>query len=350
MADVTSYADMVDQAGTPVRPAYNPLTDVDNTELHKSRYTPVEVDKTPTPSGPVWKFKGVTYATQADYDKAVAADAVAAAAAAQDQKNTLAKLQGIFAQYNLTSLYAKIEDYVKQGYNSDTIQVMLRETPEYQQRFPAMSELAKKGRAISEASYIDYERSAAQLETQYGLPKGMLSGNVTKLLTNDVSATEMGERVMLASANSLMAPKELKDTLANYYGIGQGGLTAYFLDPAVAEPILQKQAAAARIGSEALKQGIGLDVYGAENLQELGISQDAAKQGFQQIAGLQELTSGAGDVTSNEQMTAGLLAGNQEALQGLQRASQTRTARFQQGGQFLANQSGVTGLTSAATQ
>lgn len=278
-----------------------------------------------------------------------AAEAAAAAAAEQAQRNNLAILKGTFDRYNLSSLYAKIEEYVKQGFSNNAIEVMLRDTPEYKERFPAMEVMAKKGRAISEASYIDYERTAAQLETQYGLPKGMLSENVEKLLVGDVSATEMAERVQLASANSLMAPAELKQALSDYYGIGQGGLTAYFLDPGVAQPLLQKQAAAARIGSEALRQGIGLDVYGAENLQELGISQEAARQGFQQIAGLQELTSGAGDVTSNAEMTAGLLAGDQAAVAGLNRAAGARVARFQQGGQYLASQQGVTGLTSAQT-
>jgi len=298
---------------------------------------------------PVWSYNGKVYETKDDMTAAIKADAIAEAAKAQDQQNTLKKLQGIFTQYNLTSLYSKIEEYVKQGYSSDTIQVMLRDTAEYKDRFPAMAELAKKGRAISEASYIDYERTAAQLETQYGLPKGMLMGNVTKLLTGDVSATEMAERVQLASANSLMAPKELKQTLQDYYGIGNGGLTAYFLDPAVAEPLLQKQAASARIGSEALRQGIGLDVYGAENLQSLGITQDTAKQGFQQIAGLQELTSGAGDVTNNQEMVAGLLAGDQGAVAGLQRTAGSRVARFQQGGSFLSDKGGASGLGSAAT-
>jgi hypothetical protein len=307
---------------------------------------PQKSDATSETPSIIWKGKdGKTYKTQAEMD---------AANTAYDKKqfemtDQLKRLQGVFAQYNLTSLYNKIQEYVQQGYSDATIQVMLRDTDEYKARFPAMAELAKKGRAIDEASYINYERTAAQLETQYGLPKGMLTGNVTKMLVGDVSATEMADRVQLASANSLMAPKELKDTLSNYYGIGAGGLTAYFLDPNVAEPLLQKQAAAARIGSEAVRQGIGLDVYGAENLQELGITQDAAKQGFEQIAGLQELTSGVGDTTSNKEMIAGLLAGDQEAVQNLTRASQSRTARFQQGGQYLASQAGVTGLTSAAT-
>lgn len=267
----------------------------------------------------------------------------------QAQQNTLAAVMGVFTQYGLTSLADKIKQYVKDGYTGDTIAILLRDTEEYKQRFPAMSTLAAKGRAISESSYIQYEQTAAQLERQYGLPSGMLSGSVTELLQKDISATEMAERVQLASANSLMAPKELKDTLTNYYGINAGGLTAYFLDPDIAAPLLEKQSAAARIGSEAVRQGVAMDVYGAENLQELGITQQQAAQGFQQVASSRELFSGAGDITSEQEMVKGLLAGDQTAIANVNRAAGARKARFQQGGEYLATSGGAVGLGSAAT-
>lgn len=284
------------------------------------------------------------------YDALIAAQKAAQKAADDAAKqNAIKTLQGIFNTYGLSSLYEKIKQYVQEGYSADTVAIMLRDTDEYRQRFPAMKTLASKGRAISEAAYIDYERTASQFEKQYGLPSGMLTGNVTKLLENDISATEMAERVQMASANSLMAPQELKDTLSKYYGISGGDLAAYFLDPTIAEPILQKRAASARIGSEALQQGIGLDVYGAENLQSLGVSQEQARAGFQQIAGARELFSGAGDITSENEMIQGLLAGNQEAMAGVQRAAGARKARFQQGGEYLATSGGAIGLGSAAT-
>ena len=267
----------------------------------------------------------------------------------KDQQNAIAALKTTFSQYGLDSLYGKIEGYVKDGYTADTVAMMLRTTDEYKQRFPAMATLAAKGRAINEASYINYETTAAQFEQQYGLPKGMLTGNVTKLLENDISPVEMQERVQLASANSLMAPPELRQTLQNYYGIGDGGLTAYFLDPAVAAPLLQKHAAAAQIGAAGLQQGIGVDMGTAEGLTDLGVTQSMAQQGFQQIAAAQELTTGAGDTTTNKEMTAGILGQDQNALRNVQRAEQSRVARFQGGGQYAADRSGVVGLGSAAT-
>lgn len=271
------------------------------------------------------------------------------AAEERTQQNAIKALQSMFNTYNLQSLYTKIEQFVREGYNADTVALMLRETEEYKQRFPAMQTLAAKGRAISEASYIQYEQTAAHFEKQYGLPSGMLTGNVTKLLENDISAVEMQERVQMAAANSIMAPPELKTALQDYYGIGAGGLTAYFLDPAVAEPILQKQAAAAQLGAEAIRQDISLNLQTAEQLQQLGVTNAQAREGFQKTAGARELFSGVGDVTSEAEMVQGLLAGNQEALANLNRAAGSRRARFQQGGEYLTTSGGSVGLGSAAT-
>jgi hypothetical protein len=206
----------------------------------------------------------------------------------------------------------------------------------------------QKKRAISEAEYIAYERTAAQLEKQYGLPLGMVQGNVTRLLENEVSATELNDRIVMASSAAVTAPEDFKQTLQQYYNIGTGGLAAYFLDPAVAAPLLQKQVDVARIGTEAVRQGIGLDVYGAQNLQSLGITQEGAKQGFQTVARDISLTSGRGDVVSQQELISGTF-GDQAQQTNIERARAARQGRFAGDGGFIGNESGVRGLASAAT-
>ena len=228
--------------------------------------------------------------------------------------------------------------------------ILIRTTPEYKQRFPAMAALAAKGRAISESEYIAYESAASTLERRYGLPRGMLMGNVTNLLENEVSAAELNDRVLLASAASVQAPQDIRDQFKQYYGIDQGGLTAYFLDPEKAQPLLEKQYAAAVIGTEAARQGVGVDVYGAENLQMLGVSQEQAREGFGRVAGARDLTSGRGDIVTEKELIAGTLAGDQAAQQATQRAIGGRLGRFQGGGEFLQTQQGAVGLGTAATR
>lgn len=274
--------------------------------------------------------------------------AVYAAEQAQEQQNVIAVVTALFKEYGLESLTPKIIEYVKAGYNSEAIGVLLRDTPEYKARFPAMATLMQKKRAISEAQYIAYERQAAQLEKQYGLPSGMVQGNVTRLLENEVSATELNDRIIMASSAAVSAPEDLKQTLQRYYNVGTGGLAGYFLDPAIAAPILEKQFQTAQIGTEAVRQGIEVDVYGAQNLQDLGITQEAARQGFQAVAGARGLTAGRGDVVSQQQLISGTF-GNEQQQQEIERVRAARRGRFAGGGEFMAERGGVTGLASATT-
>lgn len=279
------------------------------------------------------------------YDKAIRA-----ADEARRVQNASAVMKSLLTEYNMASLYDTVVGYIKQGYDPDAVMVLIRTTPEYKQRFPAMEALAKKGRAISEAAYIEYEKQAAGLERRYGFPTGMLMDSVTDLLTNEVSASELNDRVILASAAAIQAPDDIKNQFMNYYGIDVGGLAAYFLDPTKATPLLEKQFASSVIGTEAARQGIGIDAYSAENLQGLGITQEQAREGFGTVARGRNLAQGRGDVATQEQLIQGTFAQNEEAQRAIERAQKARTGRFQGGGGFASSTQGVTGLGTAATR
>lgn len=256
----------------------------------------------------------------------------------QRQRNAIAVVKGMLEQYGLGSLYNTIVGYIKDGYDPETVMILIRSTPQYKQRFPAMEALAAKGRAISEAEYINYEQAASGLERRYGLPQGMLMGNVTKLLTAEVSATELNDRVILASAAAIQSPDDVKKIFSSYYGIDQGGMTAYFLDPDVATPLLQKQYASAMIGTEAARQGVGIDVYGAQNLESLGITNEQAREGFGNVAKEMSFTAGRGDVVTQQQLIGSNLAGDEAARSAVERTRGSRLGRFQGGGQFVQGQ------------
>ena len=266
------------------------------------------------------------------------------------RNNATAVLKALLSDYGLNALYDRVVGFIKDGYDPDAVMVLIRTTPEYKQRFPAMEALARQGRAISEGEHIEYEKTASGLERRYGLPEGMLMGSVTDLLTNQVSAVELNDRVILASAASVQAPSEVKNTFMDYYGISEGGLTAYFLDPEKATPLLEKQYAASLIGVEASRQGVGIDVYGAENLQSLGVTQEQARQGFGQVSRSMGLTQGRGDVVNQQQLISGAFNQDEQSLAAIERASKARTGRFQQGGGFSTSTEGVAGLGTAATR
>jgi hypothetical protein len=267
------------------------------------------------------------------------------------RNSLIQSITGLFGEYGLSSLYDTIVNYVRDGYSPDAIAILLRQTPQYKERFPAMEAMARKGRAINEAQYIAYERAASGLERQYGLPSGMLGKDaVTNLLTNEVSADELEQRVVMAAAGAFQTSQEVKDTFAQYYGIGSGGLTAYFLDPAVAQPLLEKQYASSQIGAEAAMQDITVQALTAERLFEAGVSREAAREGFSNVARMGTFTQGRGDVVSQEQLISGTFENNQEALRAIERTAGSRRGQFQGGGGFAANQQGVAGLGSAATR
>ena len=271
---------------------------------------------------------------------------------ARDEKNrtdnAIAVIRGLATDYGLTSLYDKMVGFITDGYNAEAIMSLIRDTSEYKTRFPAMAALMGKGRAITENDYINYERNAAQLEQMYGLPKGMVLNNVTALLTNEVSGDELRDRVVLSSAASVSAPQQLKDSLRNFYGIDSGGLAGYFLDPAIATPILEKQFATAVIGSEALRQDVNLGLDIASNLQEMGVSQDQAREGFSNVKQSESLTRGRGDTVNNRELIKGTF-GQEEDAQKVDRARQSRKGRFEAGGSFVTEQGGVTGVGSSTT-
>lgn len=276
--------------------------------------------------------------------------AVRAAQEAQRQQNATAVMRGLLTEYGMTALYDRVVGFIKDGYEPDAIMVLIRTTPEYKQRFPAMDALARKGRAMSEGAYIEYERTASGLERRYGIPEGMLMNSVTDLLTNEVSAAELNDRVLLASAAAIQAPDDVKNTFSQFYGIDTGGLTAYFLDPDRATPLLEKQYASSIIGTEAARQGVGIDVFGAENLASLGVTQEQARQGFGRVQASAALTQGRGDVVTQQELISGTFAQNEQSLQAIERAARARAGRFQEGGGFTETAQGVSGLGTAATR
>jgi hypothetical protein len=267
------------------------------------------------------------------------------------RNSLIQQITGIFAEYGLSSLYDTIVGFVQQGYSADAIAILLRQTPQYKERFPAMASLSAKGRAISEAEYIAFESKAASLERAYGLPMGMLGKDaITTLISNEVSGQELEDRVVMAAAGAFQTSQEVKDTFAQYYGIGSGGLTAYFLDPEKALPLLERQYVSSQIGAEAAMQDVTVQAMTAERLFEQGISREEARQGFGQVASMGALTQGRGDVVTQEQLISGTFEQNTDAQRAIERAQRARTGRFQEGGGFATSQQGVSGLGSAATR
>jgi len=196
-------------------------------------------------------------------------------------------LKSLFESYGLGSLADKIYNYVKNGESADTISIQLQDTPEYKQRF-AGNELRKKNGlpVLSPAEYLATETSYKQIMASAGMPTGFYDSNsdFNNWIGKNISPSEIQQRVDLATQATVLANPDYRKAL-NQMGIDDAHLTAYFLDTNRAMPYLQKAAATAQIGAEALRNNLQFDQGYAEQLATMGISADQARQGFQQIAG-----------------------------------------------------------------
>ncbi len=265
------------------------------------------------------------------------------------QKQVMDTVKQAFMEYGLNSLYGEIEKYAKQDLNDAAIYLKLRETQAYKDRFPAMQALSSKGRGITEREYISFERDATRLERTYGLPEGMLGKEaVTTLLTNEVDAAELQERVVMAANATQTVPQAMRSQFTEFYGVGQGGLTAYFLDPEKAKPLLERQYAAATIAGQGEMQGVDTSRQIAEDLYEQGVNQEQARQGFGQVAKDRALTTGKNQTVTQDQLIRGTF-GNENYARLVDRARNAETGQYAGGGSFVSTNTGVTGLGKSST-
>ena len=221
--------------------------------------------------------------------------AQAQATQAQAQQNAISFLTTTFTDYGLGADIANaVTDLVKQGYTADTIQIMAQDPKStnplaiaFQQRFPANAARMAAGLPVlSPSEYIATERSYAQVMNSYGLNSNFATNKdiFTKLLTNDISPTELNSRASTAKQVIENTDPAVTQQLQQYYGLSQGDMIAHVLDPSVATPIIEKQISAAQIGAESARYGANVGQSYAEQLSGLGVTQDQANQGFRNIA------------------------------------------------------------------
>lgn len=196
-------------------------------------------------------------------------------------------IKSLFDSYGLGSLADKIYGYVKNGESPDTISILLQDTSEYKTRFAGNEARKAAGLPVlSAAEYLSTESAYRQIMQQAGLPSGFYDqpSDFNNWIGTGVSPTEIQSRVDLATQATILSDPMYRQAL-NQMGIDNNHLTAYFLDQTKALPYLQKAAATAQAGAEALRQNLSFDQGYAEQLATMGVTADQARQGYQQIAG-----------------------------------------------------------------
>lgn len=278
------------------------------------------------------------------------------AAPAPTQSTSAGAQFAFLEQMGLGDLGKDLWNQFLNGVPIETVLINMRQDPRYKKRFPAMEALSKDGRAITEAEYINLESAYIGIMRSAGLPTGFFDSpnDFAKFIENDVSPAELEKRVFDGIIAAEQAPQEVKDQLSRLYGINQGSLAAYYLDPDRALPVLERQFTAAQISGAGTRTGFGqLSLEEAERLAALGVTDARAAQGFGEIMQGQQLYNPlpgqTEDTITRQEQLAGALEGNVAAQQKMENAARRRRAAFQTGGEFAAGQRGVSGLGSAQT-
>jgi hypothetical protein len=198
-----------------------------------------------------------------------------------------------FNKYGLGALVTPLQDLIKQGLSAGEFSLALQNTDAYKRRFAANTDRIAKGlTALSPAEYIGLEDQYQNIMRNYGLPasyytKGDLGiqEGFNKLLANDVSATELEDRVMTAQSRVINANPEIKQALRSFYpDITDGDILAYTLDPTKALTDIKRKVTAAEIGGAALGAGLKTSQTAAEGLAGYGVTKQQAQQGYGAIA------------------------------------------------------------------
>lgn len=124
---------------------------------------------------------------------------------------------------------------------------------------------------LSPKQYIDLENTYRDYMRQAGMPEGFYDSpdDFHNLIGNGISPSELRDRVSVASDALNKADANVLGALRRYYGLSQGDLVAYLLDPERALPVLNTKVSSnkntfqdlsriyetAQVGGAAARQG-----------------------------------------------------------------------------------------------
>lgn len=238
---------------------------------------------------------------------------------------------------------------------AERVMSMVRDTNVYRERFAGLEARRQNGLpAINENEYLALERTYRQMMSAAGMPAGFYDtpSDFANLIGSDVSPAEFSQRVQEGYRQMANAPADVKEQMRLLYGVTDGEMAAYFIDPNVALPLIETQVATSRLGASAARAGV--DAVGRaqlERLARMGVNTQQADQGFARIAAdstelYRPLNAGEDEIDVQTGIDA-TFTGDAAAQQRIRQRRQRRGAEFQQGGAYATAGSQQVGLTNA---
>jgi hypothetical protein len=270
--------------------------------------------------------------------------------AATEAAKKLAERQSAFdvlrAEMDALGLGALVEPLrglIQKDVGAAEFAIQLRQSEAYKNRFIANEGRLKKGlRVLTPGEYLRVEDAYRQTLRTYGLKQFDNDQYVRQFIENDISAKELSDRVSTAVQRVQNADPAISRTLRDYYGIGQTDLVAYVLDPNQQLQKIERQVAAAEIGTAARRQGLEAGVTVSEQLAAQGISQAQAQKGYATIADILPTSEKLSQIYGTTLEGYGQVEAEQEVFNTLASAQRKRQRLI---GREAAEFSGQTGVT-----
>lgn len=242
------------------------------------------------------------------------------------------------------------------GASFDQILALMRTDPYakpiYDSVFPGMAQLAQQGRAMTEGDYLAWEHSFQSLLKQYGVPEGIYDtkANMAQIITSNLDLPQLQGRLQRAAYLTTLAPQDVRDAYAEMYGASStGALIAAYMDPDIAEPVLEKRYGAANAAGAARANNLqGLDTKFFEDLSSLA-SEDAVWEAAAKVARERDLYDALAGEAGTPDIGTGLMAGagQGDAQKAVEAQRSKRLSAFAGGGGLAESDTGVSGLSSA---
>lgn len=272
----------------------------------------------------------------------------------QAQRDANAIIQDQLQQWGLTGLEGWAWDRITQGASATQVAIEVKQTPRWKQEYGAVVDhLAAKGDYVTAGDILNYRNTVQQLAQGAGLPAGFVTqAEADTLMMGQVGATELAARIKAAQTAQYNASPETKAVMDQLYAMGAtpGDITAHFLDPSRALPLLEQNYAASQIGGVAQRAGFSAAGIGTGALNRLaaqGVTQSQAQTGFGALQHEQEILKPlvGEQVHSNIALPDAILSqfgDDPQAAQLIEERRQSRLAQFNEGGD--AGNLGATGL------
>lgn len=237
--------------------------------------------------------------------------------------------------------------------SESSVQIAIRDTDAYKERFAGNIILRDKGeREKGLGEYVRMEEDYKATLVSNGIPPNFYDSpdDYANFIGESISASEVNQRIQRGYQAVAQTDPQVINEFQRLYGIDEGKLVAYFLDPTKARPLLERQAQAAQIsGAATTRGGIEISKQQAEDIAAQGLSTTDIREGFTQVGtqkGLYEASiQGEEAITQQEQIGAAL-GTNTAAAQRIAAKRRQRLAEYQTGGGFSAGQQGISGLTT----